>query len=198
MSFIGRAALVGLVALLLATGGARSARASVHRGPRMAWDAFDRLVSQWAAIWSVPRVILWVVATLESGRRPGLVNLDTPEARARGGAWGLFGVTFRTAQDLMLEPPLGQYAAAARWDGTPESLLDPGLNAMIGSYYLAQQWRTFGAFLPTVAAYQQGPAPVKRIVDAGGNLATDLPPKGREYVRRALLVRRELEGEGIA
>ena len=107
----------------------------------------------------------------------------------RGGAWGLFQVTLATARDLFARfgAELRKYPAAARWDGTGRSLLDPSLSTLLGAFYLGRLSREFkGAFLPTVAAYQQGPGPVRAVLARNGNLTTDLPSKGRQYVSMAL------------
>jgi hypothetical protein len=186
--------LLGLGALAVAAG--RSAR---DDGPPMGFDAFRTLCTQWANVWGFPPAILMVVGIIESSMRPGMSENTDPRAVGRGGSWGLFGMTLRTAADLLAKhPPLQGQPAARAWDGTGPSLHDPALAAMLASFYLATLWHRFGDFLPTVAAYQQGPGPVAAVVAHGGNVATDLPPHGREYVAHAQRALSQITNQGAA
>jgi hypothetical protein len=167
-------------------------------GPRMALGAYRELCARWGAVWGVPAVVLEVVGIIESSMHPKLIENEDPRAVGRGGAWGLFQMTLATADGLMQHPALKARPEARKWDGTGASLLDPELNAMLASYYLAALWRQFGTFLPTVTAYQQGPKTVAHVLANGGNLVADLPPKGREYAARAIAVLAELQSSGRA
>jgi hypothetical protein len=64
---------------------------------------------------------------------------------------------------------------------------------MLGAFYLAGLWHEFNDFAAAAGAYQSGPSTVRKILAAGGNVARDLGPQGREYVRRALVARQQLE-----
>lgn len=154
----------------------------------MPFTAFNALTERAAQNFGVSPLILWSIATVESGRNPKAVN-KSPRAMVRGGAWGLFQMTLATARDLFTRfgTLLRQFPAAAKWNDTGESLLDPELNTLLGAFYLGRLSLEFhGAFVPTVAAYQQGPGPVRAVLAKGGNPATDLPAKGREYIALAL------------
>lgn len=190
-------ALFGLLGVgLLATAASSSVRGS---GPPMPWEAFRALCAQWARLWGVPEQVLIVVGMIESADRPGMTENTDPRAVSRGGSWGLFGMTLATAADLLAKhPPLAAQPAAKAWKHTGESLHDPSLAAMLASFHLATLWHRYGAFLPTVAAYQQGTGPVDHVLARGGNLATDLPPHGRQYVASATKALAELESRGGA
>jgi hypothetical protein len=165
----------------------------------MAWGAFEALCASWARVWGLPVEILEVVGEIESSRRPGMSNAKDPRAASRGGSWGLFGMTLATAADLMAKhPPIAAQPAAKAWTHTGPSLHDPALAAMLASFHLAALWNRYRAFLPTVAAYQQGTGPVDAVIARGGNLATDLPPHGREYVASATRALAALPKAGVA
>lgn len=163
-------------------------------GGSMPWQTFAALTGRWADVFKVPPVLLWAIATVETRRNPKRVN-QSPRAAAKGGAWGLYQVTLDTAKDLMKRygPQLAKFPEAARWDGSGPSLLDPGLNSMLGAFYLAGLWHEFGDFATAAGAYQSGPTAVRKVLASGGNVATGLGPQGREYVRRALVARQQLE-----
>lgn len=186
--------LLGVGALAAVLGG------DTHRsGPPMAWEAFEALCAQWAKLWGLPVEILEVVGKIESSLRPGMSNTLDPRAVGRGGSWGLFGMTEKTAADLLAKhPPLAAQPAAQAWNGSGASLHDPTLAAMLASFYLSTLWNHYKAFLPTVAAYQQGTTPVDAVLARGGNLATDLPTHGRDYVAKAMRALSELPSRASA
>ncbi len=190
------ARLVGFGLLATAVGaGVRSAAP----GGSLGWDAFRALCAQWAQLWGLPAAILMTVGIIESSLHPGMTEITDPRAASRGGSWGLFGMTQKTAAGLLAEhPPLAAQPAAKAWNGSGASLHDPTLAAMLASFHLATLWHKYGSFLPTVAAYQQGTGPVDAVLARGGNLATDLPPHGREYVARAQKAYAELSSRGDA
>ena len=165
----------------------------------MAWETFRALCAQWASLWGVPEQVLMVVGIIESSLHPGMIEDTDPRAVSRGGSWGLFGMTQKTAADLLAKhPPLAAQPAARAWNGTGASLHDPALAAMLASFHLATLWHKYGAFLPTVAAYQQGTGPVDVVIAHGGDLTRDLPPHGREYVAHAQKALAELASRGSA
>lgn len=193
------AALFGLLGIgVIAAASGSSARAPGARGPALGWSPYLELCARWARAWGLPVSILAVVGMIESGRHPTMVENTDPRAVSRGGSWGLFGMTFKTAEHLISDPAIKALPASRRWDGTPTALHDPELAAMLAGFYLAHFWRKFHAFLPTVAAYQQGSLPVSAVLERGGNLVTDLPPHGREYAARALEALGELQAGGRA
>jgi Transglycosylase SLT domain len=193
----GAGALFGLLGLALV--GAAVGRAVGDDGPPMAWQAYRELCTHWASVWGLPALVLMAVGIVESSMRPGMSNTTDPRAVARGGSWGLFGMTQATAADLLnRHAPLQTQPAARAWNGSGASLHDPQLSAMLASFYLATLWHRFGKVLPTVAAYQQGPGPVATVLARGGNVATDLPPHGRQYVAHAQKVLSELSSRGAA
>ncbi len=194
MSRIGPIAAGGFlgVALLLAAAAKHPTR---PKGPPMPWAAYAELCARWAGLWGLPPLVMQVIGTIESSRIPSSGNTDDPRAAAKGGAWGLFGLTLATARDLVGRvKALKNQAIVKAWNGTAPELLNPELNAAIASYYLGALWKEFGAFIPTVAAYQQGPSTVRGILAHAGDVLTEIGPNGREYVARALAVRQELEG----
>lgn len=185
--------LLGLGLLAAAVGSAHSGA-----GARLPLGAYRELCARWGAFWGVPAVILEVVGILESSMHPKLIENTDPRAVAKGGAWGLFQMTLDTAAGLMKRPEVLARPEARKWDGTGAPLLDPELNAMLAGFYLSRLWRKFGAFLPTVAAYQQGPHTVEHVLANGGNLVADLPPHGRDYAARAIAVLAEIQRAGRA
>lgn len=192
-------ALFGLLGLGLVATAVGSPVRVASSGAGMAWDAFRALCAQWASVWGVPAQVLEVIGMIESSQRPGMTENTDPRAVGRGGSWGLFGMTLKTAADLLAShPPLQAQPAAKAWDGTGPSLHDAPLAAMLASFHLATLWHKYGAFLPTVAAYQQGTGPVDAVLARGGDLATDLPPHGREYVAHAQKALAELTNRGAA
>jgi hypothetical protein len=193
------AALAGILGLgLLATAVGSDVRRE-GPGAAMGWDAFRALCAQWARVWGVPEQVLMVVGMIESGGRPGMTENTDPRAVGRGGSWGLFGMTQKTAADLLAKhPPLAAQPAAKAWDGTGPSLHNAPLAAMLASFHLATLWHRYGAFVPTVAAYQQGTGPVDAVLARGGDLATALPPHGREYLAHAQAALSELTSRGGA
>lgn len=188
-------ALLGLGVAAAAVGGAVR-----DRGAAMSWAAFTALCATWANFWGVPPVILEVIGMIESSLHPGMTEITDPRAVAKGGSWGLFGLTVDTARDLLTRvPAFKSHPAYARWDGTGTSLLDPGLSAMVAGYYLAHLYKRYGGnMLATIAAYQQGPGTVDHIVARGGDLATELPPHGREYLVHAQSALHTIQNGGQA
>jgi hypothetical protein len=155
----------------------------------MPWAIFEPLVSAWAQKAQIPPVLLWSIAPVESGRRPRLVNLTSPGDVARGGSWGLFGMTLKTAIGLWNRyPKLRQTVAGQRFDGSGPSLLDPGVNTMFAATYLAELWREFKDFVPTVAAYNAGAGPVRAALARGGAIS-DYPAASQRYIAEALQAR---------
>lgn len=199
-------ALLGLLGFgLLAAAVGTPTRTPTHgkgqggQGPRMAWPAYRELCARWARFWGLPVAILEVVGVIESQLHPGMIENTDPRAVSRGGSWGLFGMTMKTAEENMAKyPELRATPVSARWNGTVASLFDPEFSAMLAAHYLTTMWHMFGTPLAAVAAYQQGSGPVAHVLGRGGNLATDLPPHGRTYVERALEAFKALAPGGVA
>lgn len=165
----------------------------------MGWDAFRSLCAQWAQLWGLPTPILMAVGMIESSLRPGMTENTDPRAVSRGGSWGLFGMTQQTAASLLAaHPPLAAQPAAKAWNGTGESLHDSALAAMLASFHLATLWHKYGDPLTTIVAYQQGSGNMDAALARGGDLATALPPKGREYLAHAQKALAELANRGDA
>jgi soluble lytic murein transglycosylase-like protein len=151
------------------------------------------LAAKWGAIWGIdPRWIL-AIACIESSYHPTRVCRN-PRAARVGYAWGLLQITGDTVKTLVRrlrdEMTARQRAISdvtpvlARWNaGNPASLLDPELNVMLGSYYLAKLAAEFGAELaPVAAGYHQGPGKVRDMRRAKLPIPDALPPNGRSYV----------------
>lgn len=150
----------------------------------MPWETFEPLATRWAKRFGVPPLLVWSVATVESGRNPSAENHGAGDEK-RGGAWGLFQVTLQTARDLFARHGqfLRKFPAGQRFDGSGPSLLDPELNTLLGTYYLAALWKEFQTFDAAAAAYNMGAKPVRAAL-ATGNLSS-LPAKGRKYIAEA-------------
>lgn len=193
--------LLGLGLLAVTVGPAtRTERpAKAPQGGQMPWNTYRDLCARWARFWGFPAQILEVVGIIESQRHAGMIENTDPRARSRGGSWGLFGMTLQTARENMAKyPELRATPVSNRWHDNVESLFDPELAGMLAGHYLSTMWHMFGAPLPAVAAYQQGPGPVVHVLSRGGNLASDLPEKGREYVARAIHAFQALAPGGVA
>lgn len=182
------------IAALVLGAASKNARAAAARGRALPFSIVEALAAPWGAIWDVPPLLIEVVAQLESHFQPSIANTTDPRAVAKGGAWGMFQITLDTAKDLLGRVrAFRRYPAFKRWDGTGPSLLDPGLNTMVASWYLANLWHEFGDYPQALAAYHQGPDKVRSMLAAGKTIPDQLPPKGRAYVRDALTIKRELE-----
>ena len=190
-------ALFGLVGIgLLATAVGETVGGA---GPAMGWEAFRALCAQWAKLWGLPEQVLMVVGMIESSMRPGMTENTDPRAVGRGGSWGLFGMTQKTAADLLAShPPLAAQPAAAAWNGTGQSLHNAPLAAMLASFHLATLWHKYGDILTTIVAYQQGAGNMDKALARGGDLATALDPKGREYLAHAQHALAQLVNRGAA
>lgn len=159
------------------------------------------LAQQWGPIFGCPVETIMAIAKIESGYRPGSVELSV-RALTRDGAWGMMQQTLATAKGnvaaLKKHPNALVQAAIARFDGTGESLLDPNLNVCLGAYQLGKLTAEFGDFVAVAAAYHQGAGKVRSMLRAGqaitaANLTASGAPKGAVYVTRAIKAR-----EGIA
>lgn len=81
-------------------------------------------------------------AYCESNFRPWVVTESGGDGR-RGGAWGLFQMTFRTAQGL-------------GFVGVANKLLDAEFNTQIAAKYIAQHKANYGDLLNVAARYNSG------------------------------------------
>ncbi len=145
------------------------------------------LAQKWGGVWGVPPSFIMTIAEVESTLTPTKVNLE-PRAAKLGGAWGLMQITYRTAEDLIRwVKRTGEKNAMAlikqKWRGRAEDLLDPELNVMLGSFYIARLFREFRHIELVAAAYHAGPAAVRSMMRIWGRLA--LGPYGKIYVVKA-------------
>lgn len=143
----------------------------------------------------VPRVL--VLAIMKEESRYKVKSEDHSErAEARGGAYGLMGMTAATAFDL------ANRISKAKWPngksvltgallekyqtlGT-SALLDPNVNALFGVFYLNELGSEFGYDnQDTIAAYHEGASRVRK---------KESGPHTRQYVADVVTWRKELEG----
>ncbi len=125
------------------------------------------LANKWGAVWRIPPSVVLTIMDIESKFVPLAVNTDDPRAAKSGGAWGLMQITYKTAPDLVKwarksKEKNAREVLEKKWHGRPEDLLDPELNVMLGSFYLARLWKEFGNLEMTAAAYQSGPNKVRK------------------------------------
>jgi len=107
----------------------------------------------------LPRGLLWAVARVESGFRPG--------ARSPRGARGLMQLLPPVARRVATLG-LGEPGLARRWTA-------PGVNLRLGATWLGALIRHFQGHLPlALAAYHAGPAAARRFLIRLGRLPTDL------------------------
>lgn len=161
------------------------------------------LVARWCAVFPrVPPSMALAIMEIESSFRPDAhakPAKKTPSTDvANSGAWGLLQVLQPTAVDMVrklrrLEReaaglPADVVAVVDRWDPTrPACLLDAELGALVGVAYLDRLVEVFGAGLTKVAiAYHNGAGFLRRFLAEGRHIPGDLPPKGKEYLARAL------------
>lgn len=173
------------------------------------------LASLWGPFWGVQPAFIEAIVAIESSGRSQLVNRSA-RAEALGFAWGLMQITGVTSRDVwrQAKPALDTGALTAGtfemreacvhvlhvWAAGRNPLLDPDANVCLGTRYLLRLQERFGpVFLHIAAAYHQGPARVARFLKEGRAIPDQLPPNGKEYVRRALLAFGSAEkGEGVA
>lgn len=160
---------------------------------------------RWAPVFpAVPPALALAVMREESSYRPDAPPNTNERASARGGAWGLMGMTGLTAQGLLPlvrarkdwpawvhEGPLKAIAAT----GLPQALQNPLVNTLFGYFYLDRLVKEFGLADPTlvVAAYHSGPGLVRAAVRNRTPLVSALGPYGREYLAKVTAYRTELE-----
>jgi soluble lytic murein transglycosylase-like protein len=105
-------------------------------------NAFDDLISESAAAYSVPPDWIKAVIGTESGFNPNAHNASDPG----GGAFGLMQVLYSTAVGL-------------GYEGDPEGLYDPETNIDLGVKLMAQIiQRTGSDFSAMYSAYNSGSA----------------------------------------
>ncbi len=123
------------------------------------------LAERWGAIFNVPVSWIMSIADVESDFDVEMSD-DRERAMKRDGAWGLMGMTLKTAESeiarLRKHPDFRKNPYVRRalsyWDGTGQSLWNPDLNVMLGSFYLRLMRKRFGdKFDVAATAYQQGP-----------------------------------------
>lgn len=138
---------------------APKAFASIDRSP----------YGRWGRKFVVSPRLLRKVAKVESNCRPDAVRMTGGDG-ARGGAYGLMQVTLATAYDLAERMPVDSdtQPGLTRFVSDPTgALLDPDVNVMFGSYYLAQLKKQLGDESYAVAAYNRGAGGVRRMLADG-------------------------------
>ena len=151
-----------------------------------------RLATKWAETFNhVTAATVLTICKIESDFNPTAEN-HNERAEPKGGAWGMMQITLDTARDLIKKVPR-IFGTVGVWDGSGKSLLDPDLNIMLGTFYLDKLAQEFGGdFDKVVAAYQQGPGTVRKVV-AAGNFPDGLGPNGRTYLDRAQAVKTQID-----
>lgn len=161
------------------------------------------LVARWCAIFPrVPPSMALALMEVESTFRPNAhakpAKATDPKDVANSGAWGLLQVLQPTAVDMVRKlrrmhrdgeglPPdvlkvLDRFEASR-----PVCLLDAELGSLVGVAYLDRLVEVFGAGLTKVAiAYHNGAGFLRSFLEDGQHIPDDLPPKGKEYLARAL------------
>jgi len=190
-------ALLGGASLLLALAAyCWPSEASAARGGKVnpeELSAAKIVVAKWAGPGSpfpnVPRALVLGIMKAESRFHPKSVDMSE-RAEARGGAFGLMGMTAVTAKDLFQRiekkvgpssPEIVKYKSL----GT-SALYDPDVNTLFGVFYLNQLGAEFGFTNSNiVAAYHEGASRV-RALEAG--------PHTRQYVADVTAYRKEFEG----
>lgn len=154
-------------------------RTRLMTAPRDA-ELWKRLDEDWLNT-LFPRIMMgWVTrASEKSGLEPNLIlsvirmeSTFNTEIKSRAGASGLMQLMPMTARHVAQR--LG-----IRYQ-TDADLLDPETNVMLGSFYLAEQIRTFeGSLILALAAYNAGPTTVRRWIILNPEL---LKKTGREQI----------------
>jgi len=188
LGFVAIAAFLGLTGYAVVAEARGNRRGLLGGGPRDLPLA-RRLATKWGELWGVPNSIVLPIMKIESDFRPGLSN-RSERAELRGGAWGLMQVTGATGRDIIdklansIKPEVQR--TLKLWTGRPADLLQPELNVMLGTWYLAQLWREFKTLPLVAAAYHQGPGKVRELQAAGKDVPTNVGPNGQIYVARAI------------
>ena len=162
------------------------------------------LVARCCAVFPrVPPSMALALMEIESSFRPDAhakpAKATTAADVANSGAWGLLQVLQPTAVDMVRKlrrlnvereeglPP-EVMKVVDRWDpARPACLLDAELGALVGVAYLDRLVEVFGAGLAKVAiAYHNGAGFLRGFLEEGQHIPGDLPPKGKEYLARAL------------
>lgn len=145
---------------------------------------------KWGPVFGAPVSSLMTLARIESGFRADCAELSA-RALARGGAYGLVQQTLATAKGHAAKLAGSgnadvQRTLAAKWHGSARDLLDPDLNMMLAAYHVGVLTDRYGDFKLVAAAYHQGTGKVDQMIRDGKAIPSQLPPKGKAYVTRAL------------
>lgn len=92
-----------------------------------------------------------------------------PEAVSPGGAIGLMQLRADTARELA-------QALGLPW-ASDDSLLDPDLNVLLGTYYLSRLIHRFGDLDAAFAAFHDGPGKIEACRDQTGSVPLDYPDR---------------------
>jgi Transglycosylase SLT domain len=154
-------------------------------------------VKKWTGIFTSakPDLVLTIMR-LESNFTPTEVN-QTERALPGGGAWGVMQVLKTTAdgiaQQLRSNGNPEVQKTVKKYDGTGQSVLDPDVGSLFGTYYLDRLAREFnGDFNVVVAAYQAGPGHVKKALAEGKAYDAYLGPLNHQYVAAANKFREQI------
>lgn len=156
-----------------------------------------QLAAKWGPKFGCPTEVLMVVGKIESGYRPKCF-CGNARAMSRGGAYGMFQQTWATAKGhaaaLMDSSDSDVVATMKKWTGSnPFCLFDPDLNAMFACRQLGTLSKRYkGNFEQTIGAYHQGAGKIDQMLKDGKAIPAELPPKGKEYVEKAIAVRSQV------
>lgn len=136
---------------LLWVGGAVLAMVALRRPAAVAVTAVENYVADSrlnailpvlqtaSAQWGVPVSWLAAFAREESSFNPAAANVASSGDVARGGSWGLFAMTYTTAQGLGFTGPVpdASLVVGGHYFGSPDGLMDPATNADLAAHLLS-------------------------------------------------------------
>lgn len=131
---------------------------------------------------SPPMDMLAAIMSIESNFNPHVVN-NSPNARRRGGAWGIGQITLDTARDYAQRFPEEGKVLWPQFDGTGESLKNMATNIGFMVKHLSHSLKKFdGDWYKAAVAYHQGNGGVmKKVKEHGEQWAQYLPQLGKRY-----------------
>jgi soluble lytic murein transglycosylase-like protein len=167
-----------LVPVLFLLAGAGTGRKVRCPGAAISSAQARALSAKWGKVFGVPAPMVMTIMDRESNFNPSCVNTEAP---GHGYAWGLMQLLLTTASDQVAKLRKSTYAKGAevsatlkKWTSIPGDLLDPDLNAMLGTYYMRRIMDDYGFkdMAKLAAAYNHGPDGLKRYLAGGGNFAS--------------------------
>lgn len=156
------------------------------------------LAEKWGPIFGVDPSWIITLAYIESSYIPDRMN-----PKAKTGAWGLMQVKFSTALDILrrlkkapvFKNEKVQKCLKTYWRGQDHDLLNPDLNIMLATFYLALIRKEFGDdFVAAAYAYNQGPGAARKAKKLASTapvtpFSSNLNAGGQHYVASALSAR---------